>query len=121
LLLTTGFFFIKNGRREAHRWCMIGALLCSALFLVLYLYYHYQVGSVRFQGTGPVRTLYLSILLTHTVLATVMLPFIGRAVWKAAREDFEGHRRAAKWAWPMWIYVSVTGVIVYSMLYLGPW
>lgn len=120
-LLLAGWGFIRGGRKEAHRACMLGALVCSALFLACYLYYHYQVGSVRFQGTGTVRTAYLSILLTHTVLAATMLPLIGRALWFAARERFEEHRRAARWAFPVWVYVSLTGVVIYSMLYLGPW
>ncbi len=100
---------------------MIGALLCSTLFLACYLYYHYQVGSVRFQGTGAVRTLYLGILLTHTILAVVMLPLIGRALWLAWHARFEDHARTARWAFPIWFYVSITGVVIYSMLYLGPW
>jgi uncharacterized membrane protein YozB (DUF420 family) len=120
-LLFAGWRLVLAGRKEAHRRCMIGALVCSALFLANYLYYHYQVGSVRFQGTGAIRTVYLAILLTHTVLATVMLPFIGRAVWLAWKGRFEEHRRAARWAFPVWFYVSVTGVVIYGMLYLGPW
>ena len=97
---------------------MTAALACSALFLACYLYYHYQVGSVRFQGTGLLRGFYLSILLTHTVLAVFMLPLILRAFWLARRERFEEHARAARWAFPVWLYVSVTGVVVYGMLYL---
>jgi uncharacterized membrane protein YozB (DUF420 family) len=96
---------------------MLAALACSAAFLVSYLYYHAQVGSVRFQKTGPIRAAYLSILLTHTVLAVAMLPLILRALFLAWKERFEEHRRAARWALPIWGYVSVTGVVVYWMLY----
>lgn len=120
-LLFAGWRFVLAGDRATHKKCMVGALSCSALFLITYLYYHYQVGSVRFQGTGAIRTVYLGILLTHTILAVVMLPFIGRAIWLAAHERFEEHARAARWAFPIWFYVSVTGVVIYSMLYLGPW
>ncbi|PCI36482.1 MAG: hypothetical protein COB53_09345, partial [Elusimicrobia bacterium] len=94
---------------------------CSAIFLANYLYYHYQVGSVSFQGTGPVRILYLSILFTHVVLAVGMLPLIARAVWLAWKERFSEHAEIARYAFPIWAYVSVTGVVVYAMLYLGPW
>ncbi len=117
LLLLTGWALIKNGRREAHRWAMLGAFACSAAFLACYLYYHFQVGSVRFQKTGPIRTFYFTLLLTHTVLAVAVLPLILRALFLAAKGRFEEHRRAARWAFPVWLYVSVTGVAVYWMLY----
>lgn len=116
-LLTTGFFLIRSGKREAHRRAMTAAFACSILFLVSYLVYHAQVGSVRFQGTGAVRTVYLSILLTHTVLAAAV-PFlaVGTLVL-ARRERFESHRRLARVTLPIWLYVSVTGVVIYLMLY----
>lgn len=117
VLLLTGWALIKTGRREAHRWAMVSAFLCSALFLACYLWYHFHVGSVRFQKTGPIRTVYLSILLTHTVLAVAVLPMILRTLFLAAKGRFEEHRRAARWAFPVWLYVSVTGVTVYWMLY----
>jgi uncharacterized membrane protein YozB (DUF420 family) len=117
VLLLTGWVLIKSGRREAHRWAMVSAFLCSALFLACYLWYHFHVGSVRFQRTGAVRTVYLSILLTHTVLAAVVLPMILRTLFLAAKGRFEEHRRAARWTFPVWLYVSVTGVTVYWMLY----
>ena len=117
VLLLLGWAMIKTGRREAHRWAMVSAFLCSALFLACYLWYHFHVGSVRFQKTGPIRTVYLSILLTHTVLAVAVLPLILRALFLAAKGRFEEHRRAARWAFPVWLYVSVTGVTVYWMLY----
>jgi len=119
LLLLTGWALIKSGRREAHRWTMVAAFLCSTVFLACYLWYHFHVGSVRFQKTGLIRTVYLSILLTHTVLAVAVLPMILRTLFLAAKGRYEEHRRAARWAFPVWLYVSVTGVTVYWMLYRG--
>ncbi len=116
-LLVTGWVLIKKNRREAHRWTMVAAFLCSALFLACYLYYHFHVGSVRFQKTGWIRPVYFTILLTHTILAVLVLPLILRALYLAAKDRFEEHARAARWAFPVWLYVSVTGVTVYWMLY----
>lgn len=116
-LLVTGWFLIRSGRREAHRWTMVAAFLCSAVFLACYLWYHFHVGSVRFTKTGWIRPVYFTILLTHTLLAAVVLPIILRTLWLAAKERFEEHRAAARWAFPVWLYVSVTGVTVYWMLY----
>lgn len=96
---------------------MGAAFLCSAIFLVSYLYYHYQVGSVRFQGTGLIRTAYFSILISHTVLATVVVPMALRTLYLAAKGRFEDHRWWARRTLPLWLYVSVTGVAVYWMLY----
>jgi uncharacterized membrane protein YozB (DUF420 family) len=117
VLLVLGWILIRSGRREAHRWVMLAAFACSAIFLACYLYYHYHAGSVRFQKTGPIRTVYFSILLTHTILAVAVLPMILRTLFLAAKGRFEEHRRAARWAFPVWLYVSVTGVTVYWMLY----
>lgn len=117
VLLLLGWTLIKTGRREAHRWAMVAAFLCSTAFLACYLWYHFHVGSVRFQGTGLIRTVYLSILLTHTVLATAVVPLILRTLFLAAKGRFEEHRRWARWTFPVWLYVSVTGVTVYWMLY----
>jgi uncharacterized membrane protein YozB (DUF420 family) len=117
VLLLAGWALIKTGRREAHRWTMIAAFLCSAIFLACYLWYHFHVGSVRFQKTGPIRTVYFTILLTHTILAVAVLPMILRTLYLAAKGRFEEHRRSARWAFPVWLYVSVTGVTVYWMLY----
>jgi len=116
-LLVTGFFLIRAGRRDAHRRVMTSAFACSVLFLVSYLVYHVEVGSVRFQGTGAVRTAYLSILLTHTLLAAAV-PFLAVATLLLARKGrFETHRRLARVTLPLWLYVSVTGVVIYVMLY----
>ncbi len=116
-LLVTGFLLIRSGRREAHRRVMTSAFACSILFLVSYLVYHAEVGSVRFQGTGTVRAVYFSILLTHTVLAAAV-PFLAVATIVLARKErFESHRRLARVTLPVWLYVSVTGVVIYLMLY----
>jgi len=117
VLLLLGWALIKTGRREAHRWAMVSAFLCSAVFLACYLWYHFHAGSTRFQKTGPIRTVYLTILLTHTVLATAVLPVILRTLFLAVKGRFEEHKRWARWAFPVWLYVSVTGVTVYWMLY----
>jgi uncharacterized membrane protein YozB (DUF420 family) len=116
-LLVAGFFLIRSGRREAHRRVMTTAFACSVLFLVSYLVYHFEVGSVRFRGTGTVRTVYLSILLTHIVLAAAV-PFLAVATLGLARKGrFETHRWLARITLPVWLYVSVTGVVIYLMLY----
>jgi uncharacterized membrane protein YozB (DUF420 family) len=117
VLLVTGYVLIRRGRVRAHRACMVGALALSALFLVSYLTYHAQVGSKRFPGTGTVRTVYLTILFTHTVLAALVPPLALITLWRALRERFDRHVRIARWTLPIWLYVSVTGVIVYVMLY----
>lgn len=117
VLLLLGWALIKTGRREAHRWTMVAAFLCATVFLACYLWYHAHVGSVRFLKTGLIRTVYFTILLTHTVLAVVVLPVILRTLFLAAKGRFDEHRRWARWAFPIWLYVSVTGVTVYWMLY----
>jgi uncharacterized membrane protein YozB (DUF420 family) len=100
---------------------MIAALACSTLFLVSYLTYHAQVGSVRFQGTGPARTFYFTVLLTHTVLAAAV-PFLAAiTVWLGWTKRYPRHVRIARWTLPIWLYVSVTGVVVYWMLYQMTW
>mgnify|MGYP001767224691 FL=1 len=116
-LLVAGFFLIRAGRREAHRRAMTAAFVCSVLFLASYLVYHFEAGSVRFRGTGGVRTFYLTVLLTHTVLAAVV-PFLAVTTLVLARKGrFEAHRRLARVTLPVWLYVSVTGVVIYLMLY----
>ncbi len=116
-LLITGYVFIRRGRVEAHRRCMLAAFAVSILFLVSYLTYHAQVGSRRYPGTGTVRTIYLTILFTHTVLAALVPPLAIVTLWRALHGRFDRHRAIARWTLPVWIYVSVTGVIVYVMLY----
>lgn len=117
VLLVTGYLFIRARKIEAHRACMIAALACSVLFLVSYLTYHYQVGTTRFQGTGPVRVFYLTVLATHTPLAAAV-PFLALiTLIRALRERFDRHVAIARWTLPIWLYVSITGVVIYVMLY----
>src|SRR5436305_466210 len=117
ILLISGFFFIRRRDVRAHRTCMIAALVSSSLFLISYLYYHYHAGATRFAGTGAARLIYFIILTTHTILAAVIVPFVIVTATRALRGQFDRHRRVARWTLPMWLYVSVTGVIVYLMLY----
>lgn len=117
LLLTAGFIFIRQGRRVAHQRCMTGALVSSTLFLTGYLVYHANVGRTVFQNPAWFRPIYLLILLTHTLLAAVIVPLVLVTVFQAARGRFDLHRRIARWTWPVWMYVSVTGVVIYLLLY----
>ena len=117
VLLTTGWILIRRGRIAQHRAVMIAAVCTSALFLISYLVYHAQVGSVRFTKQGPIRAVYFTILLTHTVLAATIVPLVLVTLTRGLRARYERHRRIARWTMPIWLYVSVTGVIVYLMLY----
>jgi len=121
VLLVTGYGLIRNRRFVAHRNVMTAALVCSVLFLTSYLIYHAQVGSVRFPGHGAPRTVYLAILLTHTILAATVPFLAGVTVVRAWRRRFPQHKRLARWTLPIWLYVSVTGVVVYWMLYKVAW
>ena len=117
LLLVTGYILIRRKNVQAHRAAMLSAFGVSIAFLVSYLVYHYEVGSVRFQKTGPIRTLYLGILLTHTVLAATV-PFLTViTLLRAFQRRFPAHRKIARYTFPIWLYVSLTGVVVYWMLY----
>jgi uncharacterized membrane protein YozB (DUF420 family) len=117
LLLAAGYAFIRSGRRDAHRNCMTAALVSSTLFLTSYLVYHFHVGSVPFTGRGPIRAAYFTILITHTILAILIVPLVATTVTRALRERFDAHRRIARITLPLWAYVSVTGVVIYWMLY----
>lgn len=117
ILLAVGHSYIKRGAVTKHRATMIAAFVISSVFLACYLYYHFHVGSVRFRGTGWVRPLYFSILISHTVLAAVVVPMILITLTLALTNKFDRHRRLARWTYPIWMYVSVTGVVVYLMLY----
>lgn len=116
-LLVIGYSLIRRKRVEAHRRVMIAAFSMSVLFLISYLIYHYQVGSVRYQKTGLLRNVYLGILLTHTVLAAAVPVLAVLSLYRGLKGRYESHRRIARWTLPIWLYVSVTGVIVYLMLY----
>ncbi len=117
VLLITGYRFIKRGNWQSHKKTMLSALAASALFLISYLFYHYHVGSVPYPHHDWRRLVYFIILVPHIILAGVMVPFILIAVWQAFRENYQKHRRIARWVFPMWLYVSVSGVVVYFMLY----
>src|SRR3954462_15341793 len=117
VLLLTGRTLIAQKRVAAHRRVMIATVITSTLFLVCYLVYHSQVGSVRFQGQGFIRPIYFAILLTHTVLAVVIVPLVLVTLARGLRGNFAHHRAIARWTFPLWLYVSVTGVVIYVMLY----
>jgi len=117
VLLLSGYFFIRRRNIIAHRNCQIAALSVSVLFLISYLTYHFNHGATRFQGQGIARPVYFTILTTHTILAVVIVPFVIITVRRARRRDFLRHRAIARWTLPMWLYVSITGVLVYLMLY----
>ena len=117
VFLCAGYFFIRSHNRDAHQRCMMAAIACSTLFLVSYLTYHFQVGSVGFKGQGWIRPVYFAILITHTILAAAVVPLVLVTFIRALRERFDAHRRIALWTFPIWLYVSITGVVIYLMLY----
>ena len=117
VLLSSGYYFIKRKRVQAHRNCQLAALTASIIFLVSYIVYHAHHGTTRFAGQGIARPIYFTILITHTFLAAVIVPFVIITVRRAMRGDFARHRAIARWTLPMWLYVSITGVVVYLMLY----
>lgn len=123
IFLALGFIFIKRGNKIAHRNCMIAAFITSAIFLGCYLTYHGYLawvlhrGPTRFLNPPAWRPVYLTILLTHTVLAVVVVPLVFMTLGRARRQDFEAHKKIARWTWPIWMYVSVTGVVIYFLLY----
>jgi len=117
ILLSTGYAFIRQKKIRAHRSCMVGAFVTSTLFLISYLVYHYHHGATGFTGQGIVRFLYFAILSTHTILAAAIVPLVFITFSRALRRKFDRHRKIARWTLPIWLYVSVTGVIVYLMLY----
>ena len=121
LLLVAGFLCIRAQRIRAHMACMLTAFVTSTLFFVSYLTYHAHVGSVRFPGHGWLRWCYFAILIPHTLLALVIVPLVLRTLYLAARQRFTAHRALARWTLPLWLYVSVTGVIIYWMLYRLDW
>ncbi|HEX5222988.1 MAG TPA: DUF420 domain-containing protein [Verrucomicrobiae bacterium] len=123
LLLTAGFVFIKRGNQKAHRNCMISALVTSTGFLACYVFYHYKMKQVygeahtKFLDPAWFRPIYLVILATHLIGAFLIVPLVLLTVSRALRQKFELHRRIARWTWPIWLYVSVTGVVIYLLLY----
>jgi uncharacterized membrane protein YozB (DUF420 family) len=117
VLIITGHSFVRQGKVQLHRACMLAAVSASTVFLGCYLYYHAHVGSVHFPGQGWARGLYFSILISHTILAAAVPVLVVLTLVFAFRQKFERHRRIARWTYPIWLYVSVTGVVVYLMLY----
>jgi uncharacterized membrane protein YozB (DUF420 family) len=117
LLLFSGYSFIRAGRVAAHRTCQMAAVVVSVIFLASYLTYHYHHGATRFAGEGLARPIYFTILISHTILAIVIVPLVGITLYRALKADFVRHRKIARLTLPLWLYVSITGVIVYLMLY----
>ncbi len=117
VFLVSGYLMIRQRRIAAHRACMLTAFACSTMFLTSYLIYHYYTGSTPFPGTGFIRPVYFFILITHVALAALVPPLALMTLWRAWKERFEAHARLARWTLPIWLYVSVTGVVVYVMLY----
>jgi uncharacterized membrane protein YozB (DUF420 family) len=121
VFLLTGYVLIRARRIALHRACMLAALTTSALFLICYVVYHAQVGSVRFPRYGFVRPLYYTILITHVTLAVTVLPLALITAARGLRGDYRRHKKIARWTFPIWLYVSVTGVLVYVLLYQPTW
>lgn len=115
-LLVLGLAAIRSGRRDVHQRLMVSAFAASAVFLIGYVIYHYAHGDTQYQGEGTLRIVYFTVLITHVLLSIVMLPMILTTFYLAARERFTAHRKLAKWTLPIWLYVSVTGVVIYFML-----
>jgi len=117
LLLALGFFFIRRKNVQAHRACMLSAFATSMLFLACYLTYHYFHGTTHFPGQGSIRSVYFALLGSHTVLAALIVPLALTTLYRAWRKRFPQHKRLARWTLPVWLYVSVTGVVIYWVLY----
>jgi putative membrane protein len=119
LLLVCGYVMIRRGKIAIHRFFMIAAFCCSTLFLALYLYFHFSAGVIRFGGQGWIRPVYFALLISHTTLATVIVPLVLITLTRGLQGRFAKHRAIARWTLPLWLYVSVTGVIVYWLLYVA--
>jgi uncharacterized membrane protein YozB (DUF420 family) len=117
IFLAVGRYMIARGRMAAHRTCMIAAVVASALFLACYVYFHVHVGNIRFLGQGVWRTVYFVILIPHVTLAIAIVPMVIVTLVRGLQARYDRHRAIARWTWPLWMYVSITGVIVYFMLY----
>jgi putative membrane protein len=117
--LLCGYYFIRQKKIFQHRICMITAFICSTAFLTSYIYFHIHAGIIRFGGQGVIRPVYFALLITHTFLAIVNLPLVLLTLSFALREKFATHRRIARWTFPIWLYISVTGVIIYWLLYIA--
>ena len=118
IFLAAGFVAIKRGEKIAHRNCMISAFVTSVIFLGCYLTYHATVKTItHFVDPAWFRPIYLTILVTHTILAAAIVPLILMTLWRAKKQNFDAHKKIARWTWPLWMYVSVTGVVIYLLLY----
>ena len=117
IFLVLGFYFVKNKNIPVHRFCMVAAALASTVFLACYLYYHYHHGSTKYLHHDWTRPVYFAILISHTILAVLNLPLILRTLWLAGTGRFDKHKKIARITFPIWLYISVTGVIIYWMLY----
>jgi len=117
VLLVAGYSFVRRGKILAHKTCMVSAFVCSAVFLGSYLYFHFHAGIIRFGGHGWIRPVYFTLLISHTILAAAIVPLILITLTRAFRRRFERHRAIARWTLPLWLYVSVTGVVIYWLLY----
>ena len=117
VLLTVGYVFIRLKKVTAHKACMLAALGVSSLFLISYVTYHYQFGSIAFEGRGFIRPVYFTFLISHIILAACIVPLALITIYRAWNEQFDRHKRIARWTLPLWLYVSVTGVVIYWMLY----
>ena len=117
VLLAVGRYMIARGRMAAHRAFMIAAVVASALFLACYVYFHAHVGNIRFLGEGVWRPIYFAVLIPHVTLAIVIVPMVIITLVRGLRARYDRHRAIARWTWPLWMYVSITGVLVYFMLY----
>lgn len=115
LMLTLGYCFIRRGKRDLHRLCMVTALVISSLFMISYLTYHAEVGYAPFTGQGIVRPLYFTLLASHVILAALIIPLVLVTVFFALRGNFDKHPRVARWTLPLWLYVSVSGVVIYIL------
>lgn len=121
VFLSIGWLLIRRRKIEAHRLCMLGAFVTSSLFLISYVVYHANVGSVPYRGQGAIRMVYFAILITHVILAAAILPLAIVTLSRALSRRFDRHRKIARWTLPIWLYVSVTGVVIYVMLYQINW
>lgn len=122
ILLAAGYFFIRRGDRQRHRLCMLSAAVVSAAFLVSYLIYHFNSGLAKFGGEGVIRPIYFTLLIAHVLIAVVITPLVPLTLYRAVSGDFQRHRRLAHWTWPLWMYVAVSGVVVYVMaIHLYPY
>ncbi len=119
MLLVCGYARIRRGKRDLHRAFMVSAFLCSVVFLAAYVFFHLHVGVIRFSGHGWIRPVYFTLLISHTVLAVVIVPLILVTLARAWRKQFDAHRKIARWTFPLWLYVSVTGVVIYWLLYVA--